>query len=376
MYRLAVNIFVVFLCGTHGMSQIPQEAPIPVSYVLSLHSFQDGLVQPLSRELVEKVSPSVVILSQAGIALGQAVVISEDGKAITTGEIAFAIDGSPRMMLEAKLANGIRVTCKVEAYDPVTDLAVVQLQNVPRNTISVAHVSSPSHPVVLVLLPQGPVRAEISNTAIIGVLSPSRRFAPLTEVRLEMPRQPIGASPVFDSQGNWVGILVASLLSKERLTEDRDFLSKSPTRAEMTSSSSSTRAVKTLSPLRAVTAYSLSGVLLERVVNGFLKEGFVRHPWIGAYFANATNGTRITELVSGSPAMRAGLRIGDVVIRANDRAIRSQFDFADFLFHQQSGSKIRLVVIREGKEISLNVEVQNDPRTTRAPLRRVLPPSM
>ncbi|HWP30202.1 MAG TPA: S1C family serine protease [Fimbriimonadales bacterium] len=373
MYRLAVSISFILLSGTGGVSQVPSEEPIPVSFVVSLP--QDGLIQPLSRELVERVSPSVVMLSQAGVALGQAVVISENGKAITTGEVAFGGDGSPRFMLEAKLTNGARVPCKVEAYDPVTDLALIQLENFPKSAISVAKVSFPSHPVVLVLLPRGPVRAEISNSSVIGVLSPSRRYAPLTEIRFEMPWQPIGASPVFDSQGNWVGILVASLISTEK-TENKRVPRESVAREEKPSSvSAPVGAVKTLAPHGAMTAYSLSGIVLQRVVDGFLKEGFVRHPWIGAYFTNAPNGARITDLAPGSPAMRAGLRAGDIIIRANNKDIRSQFDFAGYLFHQPLGSMIRLVVIREGKEITLNVEVQNDPRTSRVQLRRILTPT-
>lgn len=373
MCRLAVSISFILLSGTGGVSQVPSEEPIPMSFVVPLS--QDGLIQPLSRELVEKVSPSVVMLFQAGVTLGQAVVISENGKAITTGEVAFGVDGSPRFMLEAKLANGVRVPCKVEAYDPVTDLALIRLENVPKSAISVAKVSFPFHPVVLVLLPQGPVRAEISNSSVIGVLSPSKRYAPLTEIRLEMPWQPIGASPVFDSQGNWVGILVASLISPEDI-EPKGFAREGVALAEKPSSvSAPVGVVKTLAPHRAVTAYSLSGIVLQRVADGFLKEGFVRHPWIGAYFMNAPNGARITDLVSGSPAMRAGLRAGDIVIRANNKDIRSQFDFAGFLFHQPLGSTIRLVVIREGKEIVLNVEVQTDPRTNRVQLRRTLTPT-
>jgi len=71
-----------------------------------------------------------------------------------------------------------------------------------------------------------------------------------------------------------------------------------------------------------------------------------------------TSGVVITQIEIGSPAHKAGLRVGDVVVEANGRKIRSAGDLYNLVGLLRIGQSVELVLYRQGERVNLTVVIQ------------------
>ncbi len=102
----------------------------------------------------------------------------------------------------------------------------------------------------------------------------------------------------------------------------------------------------------------------------------VERPWIGATFQRVTSdiarslglsrprGALVTKVIPNSPAARAGLRVGDLVVSIEGRDVQSPaaLEYRMALF--DIGRRVQLTVLRRGEEVSLRVRLQRPPETT------------
>jgi serine protease Do len=114
----------------------------------------------------------------------------------------------------------------------------------------------------------------------------------------------------------------------------------------------------------------------RRVAEDLLAHGVVRHPWIGMQpeMAKPTgvagnSGVVVASVVPGSPAARAGIRQGDVIVRSRSRALHNAYDWYAELLELRVGENDSIVVRRGGKEMPVSVQVAdlpdvNAPRVT------------
>ena len=70
------------------------------------------------------------------------------------------------------------------------------------------------------------------------------------------------------------------------------------------------------------------------------------------------SGFIVTQIESGSPAARSGLQVGDVIVAANGKPIRSARDMHNLVGLQRLGQTIELQLFREGEELSLPVLIE------------------
>jgi serine protease Do len=119
---------------------------------------------------------------------------------------------------------------------------------------------------------------------------------------------------------------------------------------------------------------------VRRVVEDLVAHGAVRRPWIGVRLqyprsANVreaiTSGAVIASVTPASPAAQAGLRPGDVILRAGTRTMRNGFDWEAFLLDLRVGEQIALRVRRGAREFDTTVRVQDLPEVS-APKVQVL----
>ncbi|MCP4202342.1 MAG: M20/M25/M40 family metallo-hydrolase [bacterium] len=75
-------------------------------------------------------------------------------------------------------------------------------------------------------------------------------------------------------------------------------------------------------------------------------------------FAFQGPGARIDSVAPGSPAEKAGLRQGDILVRIGERQIGSLQDFSEALKALGAGETVRATVLREGEEITVPVTVE------------------
>lgn len=117
-----------------------------------------------------------------------------------------------------------------------------------------------------------------------------------------------------------------------------------------------------------------------RVVDDLLEHGAVRRPWIGVKLRvmrtdnpreAITQGAVISTVVPGSPAEKAGLQPGDVIVREGDRPVHNQFDWEAALLDMRVGQPANLRIRRGSREMDVTVPVADQPEVT-APKVQVL----
>lgn len=67
-------------------------------------------------------------------------------------------------------------------------------------------------------------------------------------------------------------------------------------------------------------------------------------------YADHPKGLRISGVIEGSPAQRAGLREGDIIVQIGTTAIRSIYDLMDVLSRAEPGEEAEIVVLRGPNE--------------------------
>ena len=77
-----------------------------------------------------------------------------------------------------------------------------------------------------------------------------------------------------------------------------------------------------------------------------------------AFGIEPSNGFIVTRIEAGSPAYRSGLEVGDVIVAANNKPIRSTRDMHNLVRLQRMGQTIDLLLYRDGAEIELPVLIQ------------------
>ncbi|HEY2851570.1 MAG TPA: trypsin-like peptidase domain-containing protein [Gemmatimonadaceae bacterium] len=117
-----------------------------------------------------------------------------------------------------------------------------------------------------------------------------------------------------------------------------------------------------------------------RVVEDLLEHGAVRRPWIGVKLrvtgndnvrAAIAQGAVIGTVVPGSPAEKAGLQPGDVILQEGTRPVRNQFDWEAALLDLHVGQPATLRISRGSREMNVQVPVADQPEVT-APKVQVL----
>src|SRR5687768_6049675 len=86
-------------------------------------------------------------------------------------------------------------------------------------------------------------------------------------------------------------------------------------------------------------------------------------PYFGSVpdFANEGQGVKFAEVRAGSPAAKAGLRGGDVMISFAGMPIKTLYDFTFALREKKPGDRVDVVVVRDGKEVKASVELTTRP---------------
>ena len=111
----------------------------------------------------------------------------------------------------------------------------------------------------------------------------------------------------------------------------------------------------------------------RRVAEDLIDHGRVRRPWIGVRLDqprtenprdNIARGARVATVTPGSPAERAGIRIGDVLVRARTRTIRNRFDWDAALLDLRVGDQVPLVVHRGSNDVSVTVTIADLPEVS------------
>jgi hypothetical protein len=83
-------------------------------------------------------------------------------------------------------------------------------------------------------------------------------------------------------------------------------------------------------------------------------------PYFGSIpdFGQTEKGVRFSDVQPGSPAAKAGLKGGDVLVKFGDKTIMNLYDFTDALRGSKIGDMVEVTVLRDGKPLKASVKLE------------------
>ncbi len=294
---------------------------------------------------------------------GSGFVYDTDGHIVTNNHVVADAD-----KVEVTFYDGTTVEAHVIGSDPDSDLAVVEVNIAPESLRPVEWGDSD-------LLRVGQRAVAIGNpfglegTLTSGIISALGRSLPTEQGAFRIPEiiQTDAAinpgnsgGPLLNSLGQVIGINTAIVPNRSAFGE-RSFLG---------------------------VGFAVPANLVKRVIPSLIEFGEYRHPWIGFSGNSVTpeiaaemnlpeaTGALVAEVISGSPADKAGLRGGtrevigintllggDVIIGIDGEPVREFDDLLSFLSRKgEVGKAVMLTIIRDGKQQTLQLTLDTRPK--------------
>ncbi len=122
----------------------------------------------------------------------------------------------------------------------------------------------------------------------------------------------------------------------------------------------------------AITAAILLGLVASPLIAKPAKRS---NAWLGVYTQSVDRdisdafeleidyGAIVNEVLGDSPADEAGIKDGDVIISFDGRKVWDQDDLLDFIEDKNAGESVALELFRDGKSVTVNVELGKRPRS-------------
>jgi serine protease Do len=109
--------------------------------------------------------------------------------------------------------------------------------------------------------------------------------------------------------------------------------------------------------------------LAKSVLDQLKEKGKVTRGWLGVYIQRLTpetaeslgipgrQGALVSDVTSGGPAEKAGIRSGDVIVGFDGKEIRDQHDLPQVVALTKPGKSVEVRLLREGKETTVAVTI-------------------
>jgi serine protease Do len=287
-------------------------------------------LQQAVTDAADKVGPAVVGLGR-GWGRGSGVVIAA-GQVLT---VAHVLRGDE---VAVTFADGRTAEGHVAGSDPDLDVAVIAVETGDVEPVTWEPGDTPAQgaPVLALANPGG--RGLRTTFGLVsatgrGFRGPrGRRVAGSIEHTAPLPRGSSGG-PLVDPQGNLIGL--------NAVRRDGGFILALPADAALR------RRVEELARGEAAERPRLGVALAPPRVSRRMR---------AAVGLPERDGLLVRGVVDGSPAARAALERGDLLVRAGDRPLASMDDLFDAL--DQAGDKLALGVVRGSEERELEVTLK------------------
>ena len=122
-------------------------------------------------------------------------------------------------------------------------------------------------------------------------------------------------------------------------------------------------------------AFAIPATTVQKVVSDLRENGAVSRGYVGVQTqaitpdvaesigVQAGQGALVVTAEAGTPAARAGLKSGDVILSVNDAAVKDPRDLARKIGLLKPGAPVALKIRRDGRESTLTVELGRQPAT-------------
>jgi S1-C subfamily serine protease len=295
---------------------------------------------------VERAGPSVIGVRRGKRSAdvfdgaGSGVLVTTDGFALTNNHV---VRGADR--IEASLHDGRIIEADVVGADPDTDLALIRLRTsrLPHAELGDSDALKVGQLAVAIGNPLG-----LEATVTAGVVSALRRTLRGESGRLieDVIQTDAALNPgnsggaLCDAAGRVVGINTAIISGAQGI------------------------------------CFAVPINTANRIIPELMRDGHVIRGWLGIagqtqglaralarrLELDAEAGVLVVQVVSGSPAARAGLRPGDVVLSLGGRATTSVDATHSILSRETIGKKLEMEILRDGAKRKLELKVEPRPK--------------
>ena len=113
--------------------------------------------------------------------------------------------------------------------------------------------------------------------------------------------------------------------------------------------------------------FAIPSNMSKRIMSDLIDKGYVTRSWLGVYIQpldddaakalemDSRDGALVTQVVGDSPAEKAGVEEGDVIVRFDNRNITDSSNLRNIVSLMPPGSKSEVIVFRNGSRKVLNV---------------------
>ena len=280
--------------------------------------------------------------AQRAFSLGSGVIISAQGYILTNQHVVEAADE-----IEVALSDGKKLAAKVVGNDPETDLAVLQVdaQNLPAITLGQAENLRVGDVVLAIGNPLG-----VGQTVTMGIISALHRsglrintFENFIQTDAAINQGNSGGALV-DASGNLVGINTAIL-----------------------SQSGGSIGIGFAIPVSTA----------KQVMEQLIATGVVTRGWVGvelqeitpelaeSFKAGGTAGVLVAGVQRGSPADRAGVKPGDIILAVDGKQATDPDSMRSLIVALIPGKEAKLRLRRDTRELDLPITIGKRPKPPR-----------
>jgi 2-alkenal reductase len=324
----------------------PAPSAIPTTAPINVVAGSDTIV-----DVVRDLLPAVVTIVNR-TANGQAqssgsgfVIDAQQGYIATNNHVVENVrGGGTGAAFDVIFSDNRTVKATLVGRDPQTDVAVLKVA--AQGLVAAPLADSDKAPVGATVIAIGSPLGEFQNTVTEGVVSAKgRRVQESASVVLEDLIQTDAAINPGNSGGPLIWVAAKQVVGMNTLVQ--------------------------LDPTTDTQAqglgFAVSSNTIREIANDLIKNGQIVRGFIGISYQpltprqaialglSAPAGITVSQVVAGSPAQTAGIKVGDIITKLNDQQIDQGHPLNSLMLKTRPGDKVRLTLIRDGQTQVLEV---------------------
>ena len=263
--------------------------------------------------------------------LGSGFIISQDGYILTNDHV---VDGADE--IKVKLSDGREFTGEIRGLDPKLDLALIKIdagEDLPVARLGDSEEIKVGEWVMAIGNPFG-----LEQTVTVGIVSAKGRVigaGPYDDfIQTDASINPGNSGgPLFNMQGEVIGINTAIVAQGQGI------------------------------------GFAIPVNMAKQIIPQLRDEGRVTRGWLGvtvqalnkelaeSFDLDTTHGALVNEVIEDSPADKAGLKRGDIIVEYDGKQVDELNDLPRLVAATPVDETVKVKVFRDGKERTIKVKI-------------------